>query len=245
MKKLTDHELDKWLDEFTIEYPDEAKIEQTILQLHSFVPEKKASRFQLFRNALHDFLNSTKTFWIANLVYLALGLTIIFLIGGDPNIVLFLFAPLPVIAGLVEVFRGRDEGMIELELSMKHSISQIILSKLAVIGIFNLICNLFLIAVIQLFTEPLVLIDLLRFWAVPYFVTISLCLYLSIKFKMILAAPISVSILFVTGMAVTTTNIGYETIPVQLLWFIFLFALLTIALEIKMIKKGVYHEFNN
>ena len=41
MTKPKDHELEEWLSEFNIEYPDEEKIDQTIMQLHQYVPKKK------------------------------------------------------------------------------------------------------------------------------------------------------------------------------------------------------------
>ena len=82
--------------------------------------------------------------------------------------------------GLVEIFRSRDEGMIELELSLTYSPSDLMLSKLAIVGFFNLACNLLLIVVINFFAEPIVLIELLKYWAVPYlFSSPSVCFYQS------------------------------------------------------------------
>ena len=38
MTKPKNHELEEWLSEFNIEYPDEDKIDQTIMQLYQYVP---------------------------------------------------------------------------------------------------------------------------------------------------------------------------------------------------------------
>ncbi|WHY87158.1 hypothetical protein QNH39_04660 [Neobacillus novalis] len=243
MIKPNDQELEEWLNEFTIEYPSEEKIEQTIAMLHHYVPKKK--KVHLFRQVYKELLGVSRVFWMTNLIYLAAGIGFIFIGGGNPYITLFLLAPLPVLISLIDVFRGRDEGMIELELSFKHSPSQLILSKLATIGLFNLVCNVLLIAVIHIFTEHILLSSLLKYWVVPYMVSISLCLFLSIKFRAVFAAPISIAILFSLGMAISQMAQVYEAVPTGMFLFLFMAALFVLGLEVKMIYKGAYHEFSD
>ena len=45
MTKPKNHELEEWLSEFNIEYPDEDKIDQTIMQLYQYVPKRKNNRY--------------------------------------------------------------------------------------------------------------------------------------------------------------------------------------------------------
>jgi hypothetical protein len=241
--KPNDQELEDWLDEFTIEYPSEEKIEQTIAMLHHYVPEKK--KVHLFQQVYKEMLGVSLVFWISNLLYLAAGIGFIYLGSGNPYMTLFFLAPLPVLISLIDVFRGRDEGMIELELSFKHSPSQLILSKLASIGFFNLICNMLLIAVIGIFTEHFLLSLLLKYWAVPYMVSISFCLFLSIKFRAVFAAPISIATLFSIGMAISQMAPVYEAVPAGMFLFLFIAALFVLGLGVKMIYKGAYHEFSD
>ncbi|MFJ5714513.1 hypothetical protein [Neobacillus sp. NPDC093127] len=243
MIKPNDQELEDCFNEFTIEYPSEEKIEQTIAMLHQYVPEKK--KVHLFQQVYKELLGVSRIFWIANLIYLAVGIGFICLGGGNPYMTLFLLAPLPVLISLIDVFRGRDEGMIELELSFKHSPSQLILSKLATIGLFNLVCNVVLITVIDIFTENILLSSLLKYWAVPYMVSISLCLFLSIKFRAVFAAPISIAILFSLGMAISQMAPVYEAVPTGMFLFLFMAALFLLGLGVKMIYKGAYHEFSD
>lgn len=243
MIKPNDHELEDWLNEFNIEFPNEEKIEQTIAMLHHYVPEKKKAH--LLQQVFKDLLGVSRVFWITNLIYLAAGIGFIFFGGGNPYMTLFLLAPLPVLISLIDVFRGRDEGMIELELSFKHSPSQLILTKLAIIGVFNLVCNVLLIVAIHIFTEPVLIDSLLKYWAVPYLTSSSFCLFLSIKFRTIFASPISVAILFSLGMAISQMESVYEAIPAGMFLFLFIAALFVLGLEVKMINKGAYHEFSD
>ncbi|MBS4216776.1 hypothetical protein KHA96_00435 [Bacillus sp. FJAT-49711] len=244
-----DNELEMWLEEFKIELPEEGKIEETIAMLHQYVPEKKESLLtryipSLLKNAYKESIKFSIAFWISNLLYLIVGLSFV-LVADDPYMALFLLAPLPVLVGIVDIFRSRDEGLLELELSLKHSPSQIILSKLLIIGIFNLVCNLVLFFIIHFFAEPVILGDLLRYWALPYTVTIALCLFLSIKFRTIFAVPITIAVLFTLGMSVIQLDSLYAAIPDLVFLTIFAVALIVITLEINQINKGVYHEFND
>ena len=165
------------------------------------------------RNAFQESLHFSNVFWITNLVYLVTGLILVLFVGGDPYLTLFCLAPLPVLISFVEIFRSRDEGMIELELSLTYSPSDLMLSKLAIVGLFNLACNLLLIIVFNFFAEPIVLINLLKYWAVPYLLIITVCLFLSIKLRAVFAAPISIAILFTLGLSIAQLETIYQAIP--------------------------------
>lgn len=250
MKKLNDHELEEWLSEFDIEYPDEEKVENTIMKLHPFVPKKKKQLWTIvipapLRDAYQETLQFSQTFWISNLLYLILGLTIVFLIDGDPYLTLFFLSPIPIIISLYEIFRSRDQGMMELELSFKFSVSNLILSKLTLVGIFNLACTLLLIVIFSFFATPIVLIDLLQYWAAPYSAIVSLSLLLSIKLRTLFVIPVSLAIMTFLGLMVGKVIDIQLIIPEKLSIAIIACAMIGIGLAIKMIKRGVYHEFNH
>ncbi|MBS4208642.1 hypothetical protein [Bacillus sp. FJAT-50079] len=250
MTKFTDHELEEWFSEFSVEYPDEEKVEDTMIVLHQFVPKKKTAPYTKLipaplKNAWIESLQFSHSFWISNLLYLALGLCLVFLVNGDPYITLLFVAPLPILVGLIEIFRSRDEGLIELELSCTFSPTHIILSKLMVVGFFNLACTLFLISVFHYWAEPIVLIKLLQFWAVPYSVTIAISLFLSLKFKAMFAIPITIFILVLFELFIVKIKNIDLLLPSGLAITIVCCALIGIGLSIKMIQKGVYHEFNH
>ncbi|HEY4553647.1 MAG TPA: hypothetical protein VIG80_10660 [Bacillaceae bacterium] len=238
-----------WLSEYSIEYPDGEKIEDTIFALHAYVPERKKQRFLkklplIVQNAFHESLNMSRTFWAANLIHLMAGLLFVVYLGGDPFLSLFVLAPIPFIIGLLDVFRSRDEGMIELELSFRYSHSQVILARLGIVGAFNLACNLLLWSVFHLFAEPVLLMEMLIYWAVPYTLMIAMCLFLSLAFKSIFAAPVSLAMLFILGMAASQFDIDYKALPGPAWLAVFLAALFALYLEVNFIKRGRYHEFS-
>lgn len=250
MKKLNDHELEEWLSEFDIEYPDEEKVEKTIMQLHSYVPRKKPQPLAYviptpLRNAFLESLQFSQTFWISNLLYLLLGLSIVFLIEGDPYLTLFSLSPIPIIISLYEIFRSRDQGMMELELSFKFSVSNLILSKLTLVGLFNLACTLLLIFIFSFFATPLVLMDLLQYWAAPYSAIVSISLLLSIKFRTLFVMPISLAIMIFLGLIVGNVIDIHLIVSEKLSIAVLSCAIIGIGLAIRMIKRGVYHEFNH
>ena len=127
--------------------------------------------------------------------------------------------------------------MIELELSLTYSPSDLMLSKLAIVGFFNLACNLLLIVVINFFAEPIVLIELLKYWAVPYLFVVTVCLFLSIRLRAVFATPISIAILFTLGLSIAQLETVYHAIPDLLFIVMFFCAMAAIGLEVKMIKR--------
>ena len=86
---------------------------------------------------------------------------------------------------------------------------------------------------------------LLKYWAVPYLFIITVCLFLSIRLRAVFATPISIAILFILGISIAQLETVYQVIPNLLFIALFICAMTAIGLEVKMIKKGAYHEFNN
>lgn len=142
----------KQLDFYTVRYPSEDELNATVNELRQYVPEKKKSTTDLFHKAYplikHTVMEVTvmnKLYWImTSLVYIfSYFLTVMTMI--DPMVVLLFIAPLPFVFGLLEVFKGREIGLLEMEMACKYKMSEIILSRILLITIYNVILNVLLL----------------------------------------------------------------------------------------------------
>ncbi|MGO4541723.1 hypothetical protein [Paenibacillus sp. 2TAB19] len=173
-----DEEMKLLLDDYSVEYPSEDAIVRTIDTLRPYVisPELRHStkgRLPIKRD-LFTMLHIRSGFWLINVLFFLAGLYFWGYKDGDPYTILMLLAPVPFLIGLLEIFRGRDDGLIELEMSCKYSAQQLLLAKMVVIGGYNVLLSSLLITAFGMFGEPIVLTKLLMYWVAPFTVVSSI-----------------------------------------------------------------------
>ncbi|MDP5274141.1 hypothetical protein [Chengkuizengella axinellae] len=226
LKEFEDPELMKMLDEYTIEYPNSAQVNHTVDVLRTYVPEKtkKKSFFQIYgellRFSFKETLFISKTFWLLNLAFFIIGFLSTYnaftaetgIYNNQPYASVMLLSPIPFILGLIEVFRGRDSNMLELEQTFKYTGQQLMFSKMFMVGTYNLFLSVSLIALLQLFfSEHIMLVKLFLYWIIPFTFVSSIGLFITMKFKNNFAAPIImlVWISFAISYSMTPNIINY------------------------------------
>lgn len=178
-------ELLTYMQNYTIELPGEEEIDATIEVLRQYVPIKN-ERFKKFCNIIRmaagEITFISKIYWVF--------CTAIFIIGYficinqiDPYITIMALAPLPSILGIVEVFKGRDSGVLEIELSCKISAIEIILSRILVIGIYSIFMNTALSVVLCMFRSNIDLWKLSVLWLTPLTLGSGVSLWIAMKIK--------------------------------------------------------------
>lgn len=150
-------DIENFLDSYVVKKVDEEKIDLTIETLRNYMPKNSSENLVVNKNM--DLLNKISTnmelmkiqFMLFNKVYIiaSLILTLGGLIGAikynlNPYVSSYTIAPIPVLLGLVEILRGKEEGVWELELSYKYSFREIIFAKLTIIGITSIAISLFM-----------------------------------------------------------------------------------------------------
>lgn len=129
-------------------------------------------------------------FWCLNLALLFGGCTLI--LSGRTNVYLTVMAmaPVPLILGLVELYKNWQHGMRELEMTTKYSLQQIVLSRMLAVGLFNLGSNLFVTVLIPLAAVSVLTSRLLFFWMTPFAVFSALSLFIAMHIRSGYAAVI-------------------------------------------------------
>lgn len=144
-------DIESFLDNYIVKKVDEEKIDLTIETLRGYMP-KKAGEW-LIASKKNCILNKIKAnveilkmqFILFNKMYIiaSLILTLGALIGTmkynlNPYLSSYTISPIPILLGLVEVLRGKEEGVWELELSYRYSFREIVFAKLTIIGITSI-----------------------------------------------------------------------------------------------------------
>jgi hypothetical protein len=240
-----DENLDYILQQYHVLYPDESEINRTIEALRPYVPSKKcAAHFANIKNLLYRTavcMNFTSiSFWIISAVIYGIGFILTINTPIEAYKTVLVLAPLPLVYGLLEVFRGREEGVLELELSCRISPQEIVVSRILVAGAYNTILNIAL-SLAFLFLKPSVMFwKITLFWLLPMLLTGSAALWLCSRIKSIYAVPATLSFWFVCAAFVSIEEQTYEKLLAMNAWILVTLLFLGITLfvtEISILKK--------
>lgn len=237
------------LEEYTIEYPSEEAIAHTIDAMRPYVEAAapvatSAKRKPSIPWRLHV-QQIRLTYWFASLLFFGVGLLALGYWEGNPYGILLLLSPIPFLLGLLEMFRGRDEGLLELEISCKYSAQQLLMRKLFTISIYNLALCLVLIGIFGTFGEPLLLSKLIVYWAAPFTVAVSIGLAVANRVRNMLSMPIALVIWICMALIIIPSIEQFEQVAElpYIAGLIAALALVFIILQIKRLKRGYsYYE---
>jgi hypothetical protein len=248
LNKKINEETQLMLDEFSVDFPGEEEIERTIMEIHQYVPKPKSKMLNMsnLKNLLllsgREVLYISRLFWILNFVFLVFGSILTFLGHSNPYWTLFVLSPIPFVTGLIEVFKSRDHGLMELESSLKYSVQQVILSKLLIVGLFNFVLNVVLIAMFAFELHiRFNLTALLTYWVMPFTLVSSISLVISTKFRSVIASPILIAFWFALGLFISAANQSTTFIKdmgIVANLVVIVISVIIIVITIRTIKRG-------
>lgn len=243
------------LDEYDVEYPSEAEMMKTIDSIRPFVPVKE-NRWKLFADNIASIMKLSwqevfyfgHLFWALNSLFLLICLSAVIISDQNPYIALMLLAPLPTIIGLFEVLKSRNAGMAELELSCKYSLQEVILSKMVVIGAFNIVINLIATTVLSSFSGDVLAGKLLLYWMTPFTVMTFISFLIANRLRHLYAVTATLVIWLGIGVFLSTEEIitKIEIVPVFVYCLVIAAGFISIVLQAgRLYKRGVKYEFNH
>lgn len=200
------------LDCYVVKMPSQAEINNTIENLRGYVPKKKSSFkiFDLLKIASREISFMSSTYWLVSFTLFIIGAYFIWINEGsimnsrNPYISALLLAPVPFILGIIEIFRGREEGVIELELSCKISIGEIMFSRLIIICIYSILLNTMLSLALLYFNNGILLLRITLMWLTPFTIISGIGLILVSRMRGSYVAAIFTGIWMVLVMAILT-----------------------------------------
>ncbi|RNA67118.1 hypothetical protein [Alteribacter keqinensis] len=146
MWHLDDKELKEELDQFLVKYPDEEQIDATISTLRQYVPQKGRVRSMerlhaLVKRSAAEVSLISPAYWVLSVLLFVLGYAMTTVSTDAPLTMFIVLGSLPFIIGVSEVVKGREQGMLEMEMSCRHSSHEVMLSRLFIIGAYNVLLN--------------------------------------------------------------------------------------------------------
>lgn len=140
-------DIENFLDSYIVKEVNEDNIDLTIDKLRNYMPQNKNE--EIIKNENMDLYSKVRTsigllkmqFKIFNKLYLIASIILVLcgVIGTiklnlNPYLCAYTVSPIPILIGLAEILRGKEENMWELELSYKYSFREILFAKLVIIS---------------------------------------------------------------------------------------------------------------
>lgn len=195
-------EIEEFLDSYIVSNVDEAKIEATIDVLREHMPAiERKHKIDLSTNIKSslelvklNLLFVSKLYWILSLLLILLGniITVKFKLNIYETVILI--APIPILLGIFELVKGRDESAWELELSYKYSLREIILSKIIIIGVFSIAIALIMSTLLLNTYSGINILRMIALWLIPIFLASSVSLIIVSIYRNINSVALCLSI---------------------------------------------------
>lgn len=140
-------DIENFLNSYIVKEVNEENIDLTIDKLRNYMPQNKNE--EIIKNENMDLYSKVRTsigllkmqFKIFNKLYLIASIILVLcgVIGTiklnlNPYLCAYTVSPIPILIGLAEILRGKEENMWELELSYKYSFREILFAKLVTIS---------------------------------------------------------------------------------------------------------------
>lgn len=140
-------DIENFLNSYIVKEVDEENVDLTIDKLRHYMPQNKNE--EIIKNENMDLYSKVRTsivllkmqFKIFNKLYLIASIILVLcgVIGTiklnlNPYLCAYTVSPIPILIGLAEILRGKEENMWELELSYKYSFREILFAKLVIIS---------------------------------------------------------------------------------------------------------------
>lgn len=140
-------DIENFLNSYIVKEVDEENVDLTIDKLRHYMAQNKNE--EIIKNENMDLYSKVRTsiellkmqFKIFNKLYLIASIILVLcgVIGTiklnlNPYLCAYTVSPIPILIGLAEILRGKEENMWELELSYKYSFREILFAKLVIIS---------------------------------------------------------------------------------------------------------------
>ncbi|MGY5267172.1 hypothetical protein [Paraclostridium bifermentans] len=140
-------DIENFLNSYIVKEVDEENVDLTIDKLRNYMPQNKNE--EIIKNENMNLYSKISTsmgllkmqFKIFNKLYLIASIILVLcgVIGTiklnlNPYLCAYTVSPIPILIGLAEILRGKEENMWELELSYKYSFREILFAKLVIIS---------------------------------------------------------------------------------------------------------------
>lgn len=207
-------DIENFLDSYVVNKVEEQKIDYTIDILKSYMPKQEVQAINersTFLERMRESISLVKfQFSLISKVYLILSLLLI-LVGTIMTIKLnlsiylsaFIIAPIPILLGIFEIIKGRDENVWELELSYKYSLREIVFSRLIIINVVSILISIIISVSLNNIYSDINLFKMISIWLIPIFTMASISLVITSVYKSINSITLCIAIWILGAMSIS------------------------------------------
>lgn len=136
-------DIENFLNSYIVKNVNEENIDLTMDKLRNYMPQNKNENENVYlyskvRTSIGllkmQFKIFNKLYLIASMMLVLCGVIGTIKLNLNPYLCAYTVSPIPILIGLAEILRGKEENMWELELSYKYSFREILFAKLVIIS---------------------------------------------------------------------------------------------------------------
>ena len=212
-------DIEDFLDSYVVSKVDEEKIDSTIDVLKSHIPKEEVQHVKVQEYLLDrikenislvkfQFSLISKVYFIASLLLILLGTITTIRLNLSIYLSASIIAPIPILIGIFEIIKGREENVWELELSYKYSLREIVFSRLIIINVVSVLISIMMSLILNNAYSQINLLKMISIWLIPIFLVGSVSLIVTSFYRGINSIALCISIWILGAMSISV----YETI---------------------------------
>lgn len=198
-------DIEAFLDSYIVNKVEEEKIDLTIDILKAYMPKPEVQA-TVERITLLDKIKESvtlvtfqlnlmnKAYFIASLLLVLLGSIITIRLNLSIYLSASIIAPMPILIGIFEIIKGRDENVWELELSFKYSLREIVLSRLIIINVVSILTSITMSVILNSIYTDINLLKVISIWLISVFLVGTISLIITSLYRNINSIALCISI---------------------------------------------------
>ncbi len=198
-------DIENFLDSYVVSKVDEEKIDSTIDILKAYMPKEEVQVIKYEETFLEKIKNNidlvkfqfgliSKAYLIASLLLILVGTITTTKLSLSVYVSASIVAPIPILLGIFEIIKGREENVWELELSYKYSLREIVLSRLIIINTLSILMSIIISIALNNTYSQINLFKMISIWLIPIFLVGSISLVITSMYRSINGIALCISI---------------------------------------------------
>lgn len=198
-------DIENFLDSYVVSKVDEEKIDSTIDILKAYMPKEEVQVIKYEETFLEKIKNNidlvkfqfgliSKAYLIASLLLILVGTITTTKLSLSVYVSAYIVAPIPILLGIFEIIKGREENVWELELSYKYSLREIVLSRLIIINTLSILMSIIISIALNNTYSQINLFKMISIWLIPIFLVGSISLVITSMYRSINGIALCISI---------------------------------------------------
>lgn len=207
-------DIEEFLDSYIVNKVEEEKIDSTIDILKAYMPKQEV-QVEVEQITILDKVKESislvkfqlnimdKSYFIASLLLILLGSITIIRLNLSIYLSASIIAPIPILLGIFEIIKGRDENVWELELSYKYSLREIVLSRLIIINVVSILSSIIMSIILNNIDNDINLLEVISIWLIPVFLVGTVSLIITSLYRNINSISLCISVWILGAMSIS------------------------------------------